>query len=106
MSNLNLGPVIIEAAVSPFRFGEPAHLTEETIAEADACVAAGAGIIHHHHDMRLDEAAAIAQLVAIGRGIQDRHPGTLVYTDYLAGIGLGGKTYRGTLTESASFTEV
>lgn len=78
-------PVIIEAAVSPLRWGVPVQTIEELVAEADACVRAGAGIIHHHHDMRLAEYEAVEQLVETGRRILDAHPGTLIYTDYLAG---------------------
>src|SRR5690606_5552544 len=54
-------------------------------AEANACIEAGAGIVHHHHDMRLDEDAATAQIVETATGIQSVHPGALVYTDYLTG---------------------
>ena len=48
-------------------------------------VDAGAGIVHHHHDMRLDEEQAIRQIVDTAIGIQSVHPSTLVYTDYLTG---------------------
>jgi 3-keto-5-aminohexanoate cleavage enzyme len=78
-------PVIIEAAISPLRRGIPAQSVDTLVAEADACIQAGAGIIHHHHDMRLDESEAITQLIDTGRRILDRHPGSLIYTDYLAG---------------------
>jgi 3-keto-5-aminohexanoate cleavage enzyme len=63
----------------------PAQSVETMVAEADACIAAGAGIVHHHHDMRLAEDDAIEQIRATGAGIQAAHPGTLVYTDYLTG---------------------
>ena len=85
MTKPSEAPAIIEAAVSPLRWGAPAQTVEGLVAEADACIRAGAGIVHHHHDMRLAEDAAIEQLVETGRGIQAAHPGTLVYTDYLTG---------------------
>jgi len=79
------GPVIIEAAITPLRWGAPAQSVDEMVNEADACIRAGAGIVHHHHDMRLSEADAVEQLVDTAAGIQAAHPSTLVYTDYLTG---------------------
>jgi uncharacterized protein (DUF849 family) len=48
-------PVVIEAAITPVRKGEPLH--QDVVSEAKACLAAGAAIIHHHHDFRLDRYA-------------------------------------------------
>jgi len=79
------GHVLIEAAITPLRRGTPAQSIDEMVSEADACVRAGAGIVHHHHDMRLSESDAINQLVETTRRIQELHPGVLTYTDYLAG---------------------
>lgn len=76
---------VIEVAISPLRWGAPAQSVDDMVAEAIACIDAGAGIVHHHHDMRLDEADAIAQLTSTAAGIQAARPSTLVYTDYLAG---------------------
>lgn len=84
-SSRPITPVVIEAAITPLRFGLPAQTAGEMISEATACIAAGAGVVHHHHDMRLGETEAIAQLVETAAGIQAAHPDTLVYTDYLAG---------------------
>jgi uncharacterized protein (DUF849 family) len=78
-------PAIIEAAITPLRWGEPARTIEEMVSDADACISAGAGIVHHHHDMRLDAAAATDQLIETGRRILASHPNTLIYTDYLSG---------------------
>lgn len=79
-------PAIIEAAISPLRWGVPAQSVETIVGEATACIAAGAGIVHHHHhDMRLDEPDAVEQLLATAAGIQAAHPSTLGYTDYLTG---------------------
>ena len=50
--------VVIEVAITPLRWGVPAQSVEQMVAEANACIEAGAGIVHHHHDMRLDEPAA------------------------------------------------
>lgn len=78
-------PAIIEAAITPLRWGVPAQSVETMVDEASLCIDAGAGIVHHHHDMRLSEPDAIAQLVDTAAGIQAVHPSTLVYTDYLTG---------------------
>lgn len=78
-------PVVVEAAITPLRRGVPAMSVDQMVTEAHACIVAGAGIIHHHHDMRLDEVAATDQLLETGRRIVSAHPGTLVYTDYLTG---------------------
>ena len=78
-------PAVIEVAITPLRWDAPAQTVDTMVAEAIACLDAGAGIVHHHHDMRLDEDAATQQIRAVGAGIQAAHPGTLVYTDYLAG---------------------
>jgi hypothetical protein len=85
VTNSHPKPVIIEAAISPLRWDEPAQSVEEMVSEAYSCIEVGASIIHHHHDMRLDEAAAIEQLVETGSRIVNSRPGILVYTDYLTG---------------------
>ncbi|MFI5040660.1 MAG: 3-keto-5-aminohexanoate cleavage protein [Acidimicrobiales bacterium] len=81
----DLAPAIVEAAISPLRWNVPAQSVGEIVAEANECIDAGAGIVHHHHDMRLGEPAAVDQLVEISRRILETHPGSLVYTDYLTG---------------------
>lgn len=78
-------PVIIEAAITPLRWDAPVLSVDEMVIQADACIQAGAGIIHHHHDMRLAQDAATDQLVETGRRILAAHPDTLIYTDYLTG---------------------
>ncbi|MCW2527980.1 MAG: hypothetical protein JWM76_2840 [Pseudonocardiales bacterium] len=78
-------PVVIEVAISPLRWNAPVQTVEEMIAEGIECVEAGAGIVHHHHDMRLGEAEAISALLRTAEGIRRVHPEALVYTDYLTG---------------------
>jgi 3-keto-5-aminohexanoate cleavage enzyme len=78
-------PAIVEVAITPLRWGTPAQSVATMVAEAGECIDAGAGIVHHHHDMRLDEPGAIRQLADVSAGIQAAHPSTLVYTDYLTG---------------------
>jgi 3-keto-5-aminohexanoate cleavage enzyme len=78
-------PVIIEAAISPLRWDIPHQSVEEIVTEAEACIAAGAGIVHHHHDMRMSEEEAIAAFMACATRIHAAHPTALTYTDYLAG---------------------
>jgi hypothetical protein len=55
------------------------------ISEGGRCIGAGAGIIHHHHDMRLDPADATDALLRTALGIREAHPQVLSYTDYLRG---------------------
>ena len=81
----NEAPAVIEVAITPLRWREPAQTVEQMIDEADRCIAAGAGIVHHHHDMRLSEADATTALLATARGILRGHPDALIYTDYLKG---------------------
>ena len=78
-------PVVIEAAITPLRWGVPAQTATEMADEAKACIAAGAGIVHHHHDMRLTADEAALQLIDVGEQVLDEYPATLLYTDYLTG---------------------
>ena len=78
-------PLIIEAAISPLRWDEPAQTVDQIVEIALGCIEAGAGIIHYHHDMRLSEEEGIAALVETGERIRAEYPETLTYTDYLSG---------------------
>jgi hypothetical protein len=78
-------PVVIEAAVTPLRAGAPIQPAEQTIQDAKACLAAGASIIHHHHDFRLPRAEATQQIIHIGKSILQSFPHALIYPDYIAG---------------------
>jgi hypothetical protein len=78
-------PVVLEAAISPLRWDVPAQSAAEIASEALACLAAGASIIHHHHDMRLESTDAAQQLIDVGEQVLARYPGALIYTDYLRG---------------------
>lgn len=82
---ITASPAVIEVAISPLRWDAPVQTVEQMIAEGNRCVEAGAGIVHHHHDMRLDEAAAVSALLRTAEGIRSAHPEALVYTDYLTG---------------------
>jgi len=82
---------LIEAAVTPYRPGTPLQTADETVREAKACLAAGAAIIHHHHDFRLGEADAVKQLVEIEAEILADYPDALLYPDYLRGTTTGEK---------------
>jgi 3-keto-5-aminohexanoate cleavage enzyme len=77
--------VVIEAAISPLRWGAPAQDAAEMAAECIASLDAGAAIVHHHHDMRLDEQRATEQVIATGQRVLAAHPNALIYTDYLTG---------------------
>lgn len=78
-------PVIIEAAIAPFRADAPVASPAELVDDAKACLAAGAAIVHHHHDTRLERDAAIAALIAFSRSVLDAHPGALLYPGILGG---------------------
>lgn len=80
-------PLVIEAAISSVvaNAGGREPSTEQIIDEARACIAAGAGIIHCHHNFSLSRADAIAQCIAVNRGVLDTHPGTLMYPGFLSG---------------------
>ena len=93
MQTLNTAemPVVIEAAITPLRFGEPVQSMEQTIEESRACLAAGAAIIHHHHDFSAPPAEGVRQMVGIQAGILEAFPGALMYSDYLNGTGIWEK---------------
>jgi uncharacterized protein (DUF849 family) len=55
------------------------------VAEAVACIDAGAGIVHFHHDARLDAEAAVAEIVDVCHAVQAVHPDALLYPGILAG---------------------
>jgi 3-keto-5-aminohexanoate cleavage enzyme len=78
-------PLVIEAAVTPYRPGTPLQTPEEMVAEAKACLAAGAAIVHHHHDFRLRSNDAVRQIIDIEHEILTDYPEALLYADYLRG---------------------
>lgn len=78
-------PLIIEAAVCPFRSDAPVDDVAGVIREANACVDAGAAIVHHHHDSRLGPAESIEALIDVSRAVLDAHPDALLYPGILSG---------------------
>jgi 3-keto-5-aminohexanoate cleavage enzyme len=78
-------PVVIEAAVSPFRTDTPVEDAAGVVREALDSIAAGAGIVHHHHDARLDTDDSIAALIATSEAILREHPQALLYPGILGG---------------------
>jgi 3-keto-5-aminohexanoate cleavage enzyme len=80
-----LGPVVVEAAVTPLRKGAPAQTPQQTVEEAAASLSAGAAIIHHHHDFTLDARDAIEQIIGVEQDILARYPSAYLYADYLRG---------------------
>ena len=93
MATLNTSdmPVVIEAAITPLRFGEAVQSMQQTIDESRACLAAGAAIIHHHHDFSAPRAEGVRQMVGIQAGILEAFPGALMYSDYLKGTAIWEK---------------
>jgi 3-keto-5-aminohexanoate cleavage enzyme len=90
-SKSDANPVIIEAAITPLRKGAPLQPSAQTVAEAKASLAAGASIIHHHHDFRLSREDATAQIIAVEQEILDAFPAAILYADYLRGDGAAQK---------------
>lgn len=80
-------PLVIEAAISVVvaNAGGKEPTIENIVNEAKDCIAAGAGIIHCHHDFALSRADSIAQCIAVNRGVLDAHPGTLMYPGFMPG---------------------
>jgi 3-keto-5-aminohexanoate cleavage enzyme len=78
-------PVVIEAAITPLRKGAPVQTAHQAVDEAIASLAAGAAIIHHHHDFTLDEPTAIDEIISVEKGILAGYPSALMYADYLRG---------------------
>ena len=76
-------PTIIEAAITPYRPGEPLQDSDAMVANAIECFAAGAGVVHHHHDSRQERNAAIAQMIDVESRILAEVPTALMYGDYL-----------------------
>ncbi len=76
-------PTVIEAAITPYRPGEPLQDSDAMVADAIECFAAGAGVVHHHHDFRQERNAAIAQMIDVESRILAEVPTALMYGDYL-----------------------
>ena len=81
---MSVQPLVIEAAIngatpkalSPFVPRTP----DEIVADACACLAAGAAIVHHHNDEGLLQARhASAPYAAAWQRILERHPDALLY---------------------------
>jgi 3-keto-5-aminohexanoate cleavage enzyme len=85
------GPVLIEAAITPLRKGAPVQTADQTVHEAVASLAAGAAIIHHHHDFTLAEPAAIAEVIDVETRILATYPHAYMYADYLRGDSMAEK---------------
>jgi 3-keto-5-aminohexanoate cleavage enzyme len=84
-SNVSDRPVVIEAAITPLRTGAAVQPAKEIVAEATSCLAAGAAIVHHHHDFRLERQDAVQQFIDVEMEILAEHPSALLYADYLRG---------------------
>ncbi len=80
-------PLVIETAISVVvaNAGGKEPTTENIVQEAKACIAAGAGIIHCHHDFALSRADSIAQCIAVNKAVLEAHPGTLMYPGFMPG---------------------
>jgi 3-keto-5-aminohexanoate cleavage enzyme len=76
-------PLFIESAITPYRPGEPTRNADGTVATANECLAAGARIIHYHHDFRLNAEDSLAEMIAISKGILAEHPAAVLYPDFI-----------------------
>lgn len=77
-------PVLIESAISPFRRGEPVRDAAGTAAVAKDCLAAGARIIHYHHDFRMSPEDSLTEMIAVSKDVLSEHPDALLYPDFIA----------------------
>ncbi|MBA4763183.1 3-keto-5-aminohexanoate cleavage protein [Sphingomonas sp.] len=84
-------PLVIEAAITPLRRGAPIKEVAENIHEGKECLAAGAGIVHHHHDFRKDREGAIQEMIDIEAAILEAYPHALLYGDYIRGTAIWEK---------------
>jgi uncharacterized protein (DUF849 family) len=78
-------PVVVEAAISPFRPDAPVHDQHALKEEVRECLDAGAGVVHYHHDARLDRDEAIDSMIGLCREIAATHPTALLYPGILSG---------------------
>lgn len=78
-------PLVIEAAICPYRPGPPVFDGEGMLLQSLECIDAGAAVIHHHHDMRMDAGAATNEMVTLGRAVKAARPGAVLYPDFLSG---------------------
>ncbi|WAH97767.1 3-keto-5-aminohexanoate cleavage protein [Arthrobacter sp. MMS18-M83] len=80
-------PLVIETAMSGVvaNTGGEEQTTAGIVTEAKNCLAAGAGIVHIHHDFSLGLDDAIAQVIDINRRVLSEHPGALLYPAYMPG---------------------
>ncbi len=89
--NDSYGPVLIEAAVTPLRKGAPVQTADQVVHEAITSLAAGAAIIHHHHDFTQDAPTATAEIIDVETRILAAHPHAYMYADYLRGDAMAEK---------------
>src|SRR5262245_4447171 len=97
-------PLIIEAAINgatPKAMNPHVPRTvEEIVADASACIDAGAAVIHHHTDDTLfDGRHAAEPYRAAWRGIYERHPDAVLYPT------MGGGGPHTTITERYAHVE-
>ncbi len=84
MSKLDT-PLVIEAAICPYRSALPLWDMQGMASEGKACLAAGASIVHHHHDMRFDAAASLEEMQGMGKAVKAEFPHAILYPDFLTG---------------------
>lgn len=76
-------PVLIESAICPFRRGEPVRDLAASARVAKECLAAGARIIHYHHDFRLDAEDSLAEMMTFSKDVLHEYPDALLYPDFV-----------------------
>lgn len=84
----NETPLVIEAAICPYRPGPPVFDGADMLAQSLECIDAGAVVIHHHHDMRMSAEAATTEMVTLGCGVKARRPNAVLYPDFLSGTSI------------------
>lgn len=89
-------PVVIEAAISALSVGSAPPDADTMIEDAKKCLAAGATLIHHHHNTGLKKSEAIEQITRVGKEIVTAYSDAIVYPDYI---------YEKTIADKYAYTQ-
>lgn len=77
-------PVLLEIAVSLDKIVNENSLFEPSLADARACLDAGAAIVHFHQDYCLPPEEQVQQILRMHRAIRESHPDALMFAAPIA----------------------
>lgn len=86
MKNQSISPLVIEAAVTLLRPGQPVQDARTMTKDIKDCLAAGASIVHYHFDYSLERDVSIKQVIDIQKELLAEYPSALLYLNYLRGV--------------------